>query len=61
MAAKRTSEDARGIGSNLGAPIGVAAPIRPSRTTGQPISEPASPRDIPEPLDDLPPARVEGE
>jgi len=52
MASKRTSEDAKGSGSSA------AAPIRPLRTTGQPIPEPASPRDVPEPLGDLPPESV---
>jgi hypothetical protein len=52
MALKRTSEDAKGSGSSA------AAPIRPSQTTGQPIPEPASPRDVPEPLGDLPPESV---
>jgi hypothetical protein len=52
MASKRTSEDAKGSGSSA------AAPIRLPRTTGQPIPEPASPRDVPEPLGDLPPESV---
>jgi hypothetical protein len=52
MASKRTSEDAKGSG------LSAAAPIRPPRTTGQSIPEPASPRDVPEPLGDLPPESV---
>ena len=52
MASRKTSEDAKGSGS------GAAAPIRPPRTLGQPITEPASPRDVPEPLGDLPPESV---
>jgi len=52
MAAKRTSEVARETGSSPAAPIG------PSQATGQPIPEPAAPRDVPEPLGDLPPENV---
>lgn len=52
MDSTRTSEDAKGTGSSA------AAPTRPPRTTGQPITEPASPRDVPEPLGDLPPESV---
>ncbi len=52
MAAKRTSEVARGTGSSPAAPIG------PSQATSQPIPEPAAPRDVPEPLGDLPPENV---
>lgn len=58
MASKRTSEVASGIGANRAAPILPTGPIRLPRTTGQPIPEPASPRDVPEPLGDLPPESV---
>jgi len=56
--ARKTSEDAGGIGGSAAAPIRSAAPNRPPRTTGQPIPEPPSPRDVPEPLGDLPPESV---
>jgi len=52
MAAKRTSEVARETGSSPAPPIGT------SQATGQPIPEPAAPRDVPEPLGDLPPENV---
>ena len=53
MAAKITSEGAKGAGSSR------AALFRTLQTSGQPIPEPAAPRDVPEPLADLPPERVE--
>ena len=52
MVSKSTSGDARGTGSSA------AAPIRRPRTSGEPIPEPSAPRDVPEPLGDLPPENV---